>query len=60
MFTVIVPTDFSDTANNAARYAARMLRGQYEAVLVLYNVFEKAANETETESALGKLKAELQ
>jgi nucleotide-binding universal stress UspA family protein len=60
MFTVIVPTDFSDTANNAARYAARMLRGQYEAMLVLYHVYEKADDENETESTLLKLKAELQ
>lgn len=60
MFTVIVPTDFSDTANNAARYAARMLRGQYEATLMLYHVYEKPAAENETETALSKLKAELQ
>jgi nucleotide-binding universal stress UspA family protein len=56
MLTVIVPTDFSDTANNAVRYAAQMLSGQYEARLVIFHVYEKAAEEGETETSLSKLK----
>ena len=60
MTTVIVPTDFSDTANNAARYAAQMLRGQYEAKLILLHVYEKESEEAETEATLLKLKEEMQ
>lgn len=59
MTTVIVPTDFSETANNAARYAARMLHGQDEAKLLLFNVYEKESEEAETEASLIKLKDEL-
>lgn len=59
MLTILVPTDFSATANNAVRYAARMLRGQYDATLVIYNVYEKATEEADTEATLVKLKEEL-
>ncbi len=58
--TIIVPTDFSQVANNAARYAARMITGQYDAHLVLYHVYEKAAERADAEAQLDKLKAELQ
>ena len=60
MITVIVPTDFSATANNAVRYAAQMLTGQYESKLVIYHVYEKAAEEGSTEEILVKLKEDLQ
>src|SRR5687767_10951733 len=59
MITVIVPTDFSDIANNAARYAAQMLTGQYEAHLVLYHVYEKANEEELTQESLNRLKEQL-
>jgi nucleotide-binding universal stress UspA family protein len=47
MITVIVPTDFSPNANNAALYAAKMLTGNYDVELVLYHAYEKE-NEVET------------
>jgi nucleotide-binding universal stress UspA family protein len=59
IMTVIVPTDFSDTANNAVRYAAQMLRGQYDASLIVFHVYEKAGDEEETEAALVKLKEDV-
>lgn len=52
MMTVIVPTDFSFTANNAALYAAKMLKGHYDVQLILFHVYEKA---TEAEFAQGTL-----
>ena len=52
MMTVIVPTDFSATANNAALYAAKMLTGNYDVNLILFQVYEKAS---EAEFALGSL-----
>ena len=60
MTTIIVPTDFSQVANNAARYATQMLTGQYDAHLILYHVYEKASEQEEANSLLEKLKAELQ
>ncbi len=60
MITVIVPTDFSANANNAARYAAQMLTGHYDAKLILFHTYEKAAEAAEAEAIMGKLKTELQ
>lgn len=59
MKTVIVPTDFSATATNAAHYAAKMLTGQYDASLILYHVYEKPAHADTAAKSLEKLKAEL-
>lgn len=59
MITVIVPTDFSAIANNAARYAAQMLTGHYDAQLVLLHVYEKASEEENVKNLLQKLKEEL-
>lgn len=50
--TVIVPTDFSIIANNAARYALRMLQGTYNNTLILYHVYEKADEEAEVQDGL--------
>src|SRR3954468_17236640 len=58
--TIIVPTDFSNVANNAARYAAQMIKGQYDARLMLFHVYEKAGEEKESGQLLEKLAAELQ
>jgi len=58
--TIIVPTDFSNVANNAARYAAQMIKGQYDATLMLYHVYEKSSEEKEATSLLEKLAADLQ
>lgn len=60
MTTIIVPTDFSEVANNAAHYAAQMIKGQYDAHLVLYHVYEKEAEAEEANTLLDKLKADLQ
>jgi nucleotide-binding universal stress UspA family protein len=40
MKTFIVPTDFSDTSKNAARFAAQVAE-QVGAKIILYNVFDK-------------------
>lgn len=58
--TIIVPTDFSTTANNAANYAIRMLQGTYDNLLVLYHVYEKADEEADVKAALQQLKNDLQ
>src|SRR4051812_19458995 len=58
--TIIVPTDFSNVANNAARYAAEMIKGQYDARLMLFHVYEKASEEKESGKVLEKLAADLQ
>jgi nucleotide-binding universal stress UspA family protein len=41
MKTFIVPTDFSDTSKNAARYAAHLAEHVKDAKIILYNVFDK-------------------
>ena len=58
--TIIVPTDFSSVANNAAIYAAKMVNGQYDTQIILYHVYEKAIEKSEAESLLDKLRQELQ
>src|SRR5450432_1815757 len=42
----IVPTDFSDTSKNAARYAARMAAALSDVRIILYNVFDKIDTES--------------
>ena len=58
--TIIVPTDFSAVANNAAKYAAQLITGDYDTHLILYHVYEKTSEEKEAIELLGKLKDELQ
>lgn len=41
MKTFIVPTDFSDTSKNAARFAARLAEQVKDSHIILYNVFDK-------------------
>lgn len=60
MTTIIVPTDFSQVADNAARYAAQMIKGNYESQLILLHVYDKAAEKGEAEMLLDRLKDELQ
>lgn len=59
MNTVIVPVDFSETSLNAARYAVKLLTGHYGVNIILYNLYEKSSQATETLDKLEKLKAEL-
>src|SRR5512138_749760 len=59
MKTVIIPVDFSETALNAARYAAEMLSGKPDACIILYNLYH---HDDEFETAghyLDSLKSEL-
>ena len=59
MKTVIIPVDFSETALNAARYAAGMLSGKADAKIILYNLYH---HDDEFETAghyLDSLKSEL-
>ncbi|RPD51595.1 MULTISPECIES: universal stress protein [Chitinophagaceae] len=58
--TIIVPTDFSATANNAANYAVRMLHGTYDNTLILYHVYDKAADEADAQANMDLLKSEMQ
>lgn len=39
----LVPTDFSDTSKNAAKYAAQAVAGVQDAKIILYNVSDKIA-----------------
>ncbi|MBA4166636.1 MAG: universal stress protein [Chitinophagaceae bacterium] len=39
----LVPTDFSDTAKNAARYAVEFAATDPDVLIILYNVFDKIA-----------------
>ena len=39
----LVPTDFSDTSKNAARYAVQMAAAIPESRIILYNVYDKIA-----------------
>ncbi|HEU4609597.1 MAG TPA: universal stress protein, partial [Chitinophagaceae bacterium] len=69
-----MPTDFSDTSKNAARYAAQMLDGKDDVQMILYYVYDSFTagtdgsplNEDDKDrmvilnQALDNLKAELQ
>ena len=59
MDTVIVPIDFSATSLHAARYAAKLLVGQYGANMLLYHSYSKASEAAEAEENLRVLKEEL-
>jgi nucleotide-binding universal stress UspA family protein len=59
MTTIVIPTDFSATANNAARFAFDMLKGQHDVNIILYHVYEKAAHANAAEEQLIALKNEL-
>jgi len=60
MTTIIVPTDLSQVADNAARYAAQMVKGNYDVNLILYHVYENEAEKQSATVLLEKLKEELQ
>jgi nucleotide-binding universal stress UspA family protein len=57
--TVIVPTDFSATANNAAFYAAKMLTGNYDTNMVLFHVYSDPDEKDEVIEYLHQLKDEI-
>lgn len=43
MFTIIVPTDFSDTARNAVGFALQMANDLHSIQVILYNAYSKSA-----------------
>lgn len=43
MFTIIVPTDFSDTARNAVDFALKMANDMHTVRVVLYNAYSRSA-----------------
>jgi nucleotide-binding universal stress UspA family protein len=56
---IIVPVDFSAPSINAARFAAHMLVGNYEATLVLFHAYADQKSTGEIKNALQQLKDEL-
>jgi nucleotide-binding universal stress UspA family protein len=60
MTTIIVPTDLSQVADNAARYAAQMVKGIYDVNFILYHVYENTEDKETATILLDRLKDELQ
>jgi nucleotide-binding universal stress UspA family protein len=60
MTTIIVPTDLSQVADNAARYAAQMVKGIYDVNFILYHVYENDEDKESANVLLNRLKEELQ
>ena len=60
MPTIIVPTDLSQVADNAARYAAQMIKGHYDVNFILYHVYENDEDKDNANILMQKLKEELQ
>ena len=56
MKTVIVPTNFSETSLNAAKYAVQFLTGQYDVNLILHHVYPKSGDAEESVKKLEELK----
>jgi nucleotide-binding universal stress UspA family protein len=56
---IIVPLDFSENSLNAAHFSARMLTGNYGAVLYLYHTYEKARDAGNALQELEKTKKTL-
>jgi nucleotide-binding universal stress UspA family protein len=59
MNTVIVPVDFSETAENAAQYAVKLLTGHADVEIILYHTYEKEFEQENSIENLEKLKTEL-
>ncbi len=59
MNTVIVPTDFSETSFNAARYAVKLLTGHPEVEIILYHAYDKPDAAENCIENLERLKQEL-
>jgi len=60
MTTILVPTDLSQVADNAARYAAQMIKGIYDVNFILYHVYESNEDRETANILLDRLKDELQ
>ncbi|MBA2499894.1 MAG: universal stress protein [Chitinophagaceae bacterium] len=59
MRTIVIPTDFSETANNAAHFAAQMLQGEHDVNVILYHVYERASHAAAANESLAKLKEDI-
>ena len=53
---IIVPVDFSPVSLNAARFAAQMLFGQYDATLILYHAYSNPKEAADISLDLRKIK----
>jgi len=60
MTTIIVPTDLSQVADNAARYAAQMIKGHRDINFILYHVFENDEDKDTANILMDRLKDELE
>ena len=56
---IIVPLDFTENSLNAAHFTARMLTGNYGAVLYLYHTYQKDRDAGNAESQLESIKTKL-
>lgn len=54
MHRIIIPVDFSETSLNAARFAAKMLAGHPDTLIILYHNY---AHDNEYESSKSKIQA---
>ena len=59
MMTIIVPTDFSTDGDNAARYAAKMIKGQKDVRIILFHIYDKASEAAEANRMLDILRSQL-
>jgi len=60
MKTFIVPTDFSNTARNAAIYAVQIAATVQDAKIILYNVFDKGSIDIDGSSDNDKMAAAIE
>ena len=60
MTTIIVSTDLSQVADNAARYAAQMVKGVYDVNFILYHVYDNDEDKETANILMDRLKDELQ
>jgi nucleotide-binding universal stress UspA family protein len=60
MTTIIVPTDLSQVADNAARYAAQMIKGHRDINFILYHVYESDEDKETANILMDRLKDELE
>ncbi len=59
MKTIIVPVDFSETSVNVARYATRLLTGQYGVKMILHHVYKESSEVDNITEKLEQLNIDL-
>jgi nucleotide-binding universal stress UspA family protein len=60
MHRIIVPVDFSETSLNAARFAAKMLAGQNDTLIILYHNYAHDSDYEKSKTHIEILQADLQ